>query len=547
MDTPIRRTPFDPSRNTGGYDLFVNSSYGDVFGAAFDETLVTNPTQSLLRLADRDGDEDKLSAEDANAQYGIGNLKFDAPVSARRAQKLHDMKKAAIMRQEIYNTGPQNFRSGALKFGAGLVGSVIDPLNIAAALIPGVGLTKAAGAATKAGISAGGVMATAGRAAALGAAEAAVFEPMVFLSAKRDQVDYSIADSLANIAFGGILSGGAAGIGRALQLRGEMRQAEMKKQGEAQLETIRSEFRSEMDRLDLEDRREVFKTAFSEMAQDQFPRNVDAVMQRVKIERAVTNGLSEVTFKADGQLSVDNISRLQSRSGGKPVAAIPVGKVFDSRKEADAFIRSSGERTNFLTQRNEATGKYEVARITPARVIKSPLGDIKRFNNKPDADAAAARVGNAKVVPLTKYKGKAEQTFIVVEGISDTDVRVIKTNPSLVEFYDPVSYRKSATPDTREQFLRDNGIELKQPRFDPSDTKNSLVINETDFKDIDEDILPDLDDDGFDAETDEILSEIAEDLDDDSRKLIDDADKDLIEARDEAIALKAYAKCKRGG
>jgi hypothetical protein len=545
MDLPSRVTLWSPERNKAGYDRYVKSTYGDVFGASLEETMVTNPTPALARLLTPDLGE-KLSPEEAQKRYGIGNLQFDEPISDERAQDLHDMQRAQMLREEIYATGPTGFRSTAAKFGAGLIGSVADPLNLATAFIPTVGLTKAASVAVKAGsIAAPGVAKTAGMAALAGAGEALLLEPIVYLGAKKAQLNYTMADSMANVAFGGILGGGAAGVARALQIKGELKAAGIKEE----LERVESEFVAEQARLELEERRDLFKTAFAEVTQDQMPRNVDAVLQRIKIDRAVTYGLSELTFKANGALSGDNVARLRSRSGGEAVAAIPTANVFDNRKQADSFIRATGDRSGYVVQRNENTGKYEVAKIKKATVVKNEIGQIKRYDTLEQAKKDADYMGDAKVVPLVKEKGRAEQTFIVIRGIDDEDVKVISKNPSMVEFYDPIVQKKASTPERREAFIKENGITLQEPRFDPNDIKNNIMIDEADHAELDSYEFKDLNDEQYNAETDELIEKLRlqkdflkkSDMDE-----LDAADMDIEDAMNEAIAMKAFAFCKRG-
>jgi hypothetical protein len=186
-----------------------------------------------------------MSQEEAQ-QLAIDEGYPDIEIPADGMTELHfrflqDRKRAQRERQTILARAPQDFAQGAVNIAAGVAASVIDPLNVASAFIPAVAATRWAGAFVRANAGVAGrglnlgetaVMArharfgtlpanattgqkllTAGKVGvAEGAVGAAVIEPLVFGLANELQDDYTLADSMFNIAFGAVL-GGALHIG----------------------------------------------------------------------------------------------------------------------------------------------------------------------------------------------------------------------------------------------------------------------------------------------------------------------------------------------
>jgi hypothetical protein len=161
----------------------------------------------------------KLSAEDAQKQYGVGNLKFDEPVSEARAKEMYDLKLAEMRRNVVLGAGPDGVGATIAKFGASVLASAADPLNIASAFLPTAAIRGAASATgrtvpsfiTNRGGTVGSRFAGGASEGALGAA---IIEPLPYLAAQRDQLDYTLNDSLLNIAIGGVLGGGLHAVGK---------------------------------------------------------------------------------------------------------------------------------------------------------------------------------------------------------------------------------------------------------------------------------------------------------------------------------------------
>lgn len=233
------------SRPSGVLDaqpLEGTATYGEALEAAVDETLATGPT---------------ASGYNALRVWGAENIGFDAPilplqsaafgmpVGPAKAQKLApadaaqmvvdagltpadvplqkypdgirrstlnlliDLNKEKLARQTT--AGQYDGWSPAL---AGmLVGSVLDPTNIALAFVPVVGEARYAALLKQAGGAFGRAGVRAGAGATEGLVGAALAEPLIYAGQQQWRNDYTAFDSMLNVAggavFGSLLHAGA--------------------------------------------------------------------------------------------------------------------------------------------------------------------------------------------------------------------------------------------------------------------------------------------------------------------------------------------------
>jgi hypothetical protein len=201
----------------------IPAPFGEVIGATLQDALQTNPTAGLFRWAERNEQDNLaeeqgrlLQPEDANRLFGIeGHLRFTEPLSEASAIQLRDLKRAELARQDVFARANSGVGGWSARLAVGLVGTAIDPLNIASAFVPVVGQTRTAAMLAQAGSRAGRMGVAARIGAVEGAAGAALIEPLNLLIASEEQRDYDMADSLLNVAFGaalgGLLQGGLRG------------------------------------------------------------------------------------------------------------------------------------------------------------------------------------------------------------------------------------------------------------------------------------------------------------------------------------------------
>lgn len=153
-----------------------------------------------------------LSSEEANARYGIkGALTFDKPVSEAVASDLYDHHHADIVRQDTIarrSGGPMTgfAARGVVSLGMGL----LDPLNLAAGLVPGFGearIAQVAGLDLATSLGAR-VAARAVSGASGGAAGMAALEPLNYMLDQHEQNDWTMGEAMRGIAYGAVLGGG---------------------------------------------------------------------------------------------------------------------------------------------------------------------------------------------------------------------------------------------------------------------------------------------------------------------------------------------------
>lgn len=209
------------------------ASLGQVLGAQADDTRLNNPVSAIGRMnalseAERGpfiGNRvnefgatvpqfrapERLDAATARQRIKDENLPLTVPdegIAAPALEILIQRKREELQRQSVFARGPSGVVPGALRLGTALVNSLYDPLNIASAFIPVVGQGRYAAMLAGAAGSFGRAGVRAGVGAVEGVVGAALLEPIIYSANQQEQADYGMADSLANIAFGGLFGGG---------------------------------------------------------------------------------------------------------------------------------------------------------------------------------------------------------------------------------------------------------------------------------------------------------------------------------------------------
>jgi len=158
------------------------------------------------------GDEDPtkiLTAEEANARWKVGDLKFTENISNLEAFFLHHRKQEEIDYEFTLNraTGAHWWKG----FGLEMATAIVDPIGLTvSAIIPPIGAARLAGIV---GVQGSRVGSSAIRGTLSGMYGAASIEPLILASAHHSQSNYTALDSIVNIAFGGVLGGGLHTIG----------------------------------------------------------------------------------------------------------------------------------------------------------------------------------------------------------------------------------------------------------------------------------------------------------------------------------------------
>jgi len=129
-------------------DQFLNYSVSDnldVLGATLEETFYYNPFVSLSRqmvLKHQQKIGNKLGKDEWSASdyYRDGLSYPEQGLTEGAAKAIADSYDQRQERKEIFSRAQGGVGMGIAKFGVSLVGSMLDPLNIASAFVPGAAI-----------------------------------------------------------------------------------------------------------------------------------------------------------------------------------------------------------------------------------------------------------------------------------------------------------------------------------------------------------------------------------------------------------------------
>ena len=159
------------------------------------------------------GDPDEvLSPQQVEYEYGHLGLRSKEPIKRSQIDYMASQKQYERRRQEVWDAAPGGLTANLGYLAAGVVGSAIDPLNIAAGFIPvgavGGKVASFLGSRVAGRVAVGGVEGFIG---------AAAVEPITYKSAQKLQLDYDAYDAMANLALGTILGGAVKAGGGAVK------------------------------------------------------------------------------------------------------------------------------------------------------------------------------------------------------------------------------------------------------------------------------------------------------------------------------------------
>lgn len=186
----------------------VPSTWEQGFAATFQDSFIGSPGPLLFRWLDRKLGNDTssiLTAEQANERFNIVGESpiFDAPISERQARMIYDATRNRLRREDIIRRSDLGGFGG---FVAGLAGAALDPLSIAAAVVPGALAARLGfGAARVARL---GIAGRAAYGAAEGALGTALVTPLTYGLSRAENRPYTLADAFLDVTFGGVMGAG---------------------------------------------------------------------------------------------------------------------------------------------------------------------------------------------------------------------------------------------------------------------------------------------------------------------------------------------------
>lgn len=221
MPYVFQETQVGEPRPASEFPSLSSEVFEETFAQAFEE----NPVASMARakqLADdyRSGGK-RLDFETARQRLkdrGMeGDIKVsEAGITEAALDTLIERKAIERRRQEVFGQAEGGVGQGAARLGIALGTSLIDPLNVATAFIPVIGEARYTSLLARAGSPLARAGVRAGVGAVEGMAGAALIEPIIAGSRRYEQADYDMADSLLNVAFGGVFGSGLHSVGGAI-------------------------------------------------------------------------------------------------------------------------------------------------------------------------------------------------------------------------------------------------------------------------------------------------------------------------------------------
>lgn len=360
-----------------------------------------------------------LSPEEANETFGLdGKLTFDAPVSENFAQEMARLKREEMTRQDVFRRAQGGAAEWTGRIGIGLAASILDPLNVASAFIPVVGPTRyamwlrgASGLGQRTAIRSG-------VGALEGAVGAAAIEPIMIGQASAEQADYTMADSLLNIAFGTVLGGGLHAAAGAIG------------------ERISGGFARQVENLPIEEKEAALRSAVAALGEG---RPVDVGMFFLRQELLSGTALGR---RAD-VLTPERLAGL----GGEDAPAIAPPRVMvpvaerdrgyerfanaeDAGRAAARIERRTGEAVEV---RQSPDGAFYLAREIPAEPVRGADGQALTFQTERAALRYAEQQMKGEDVAAVAAGPAGERAFVLLRGATERDVRAIKAEPALVE------------------------------------------------------------------------------------------------------------------
>jgi hypothetical protein len=351
-----------------------------------------------------------VPAQQLNEQYGDLGLNFDRPMRREAARILAENKREDLIRQDVIARGPEGVTAGAMQLGASFVRSIMDPINIASAFVPAVGQARYAGMVARMGRT----RARLATGAAEGTIGAAVTEPITVSLSRQQQLDYSMADALANVAFGGILGGGVQAAGGKL---GDFLQARSRRA-----------------------REEAMRTAVAQAAKGRRP-DVEPVLRADSARMTgLRSGVSRVGLdvgqpaaRLPDEPSVPFTGPRGSTGVDEPAVLVPSvtrqgePRIFESRREAERSIRRTQSRQGLRVAETD-DGQFAVVRERPnVQIERKPDGTVQRFANRRSAQKFIDRTRGGdqdlRIVPL------GDSNFAVARGLSDRDAQALEIAP----------------------------------------------------------------------------------------------------------------------
>jgi hypothetical protein len=281
---------YQEENSSQGFLPEYSTSNAEVFRAGVEEAIADNPFTRIKQYTETQIAEGRVipkkEAEEQARAAGVQvhNLD-DGGIKEGALARLIERQYQKKVRQETIAAAEPGFMKGTAELTGGLVGSLIDPIGFAMNFFPVVGQAKYAGWLAKAA----GPMERAAIRGAVGAAEgavgAALLEPLNYTLAGELGDDYTMANSLMNIAFGTAMGGG-------LHMGGGALSDAFARGRSPDLATPKGEIPERLAEMPHEARVEMGQAAIAQLADDR-PVEVHLIAERASASREERTALAK--------------------------------------------------------------------------------------------------------------------------------------------------------------------------------------------------------------------------------------------------------------
>lgn len=390
---------------------------GQVVSGAFDDALETNPVPLYMLSRELNAQRDvgpKLEWWEAQEQAKHAGVKVNVPdegISQGALAIMIERRKDQASRDLLF-ARKEGFGATAGMFAAGTAGALMDPLNVTAGFIPVLSGTRYAQALSRAATAGGRAGIRLGVGAAEGAVGSAIVEAPTLSLHGELQDEYSLYDSLANMAFGTFASSGIRGVTGAMRDRWKGIQAArqedfLRSVDPAEWKAVREAYEQQIERDMFADLEGGFSRGAGpdEGLRARWEEERDAAVKERVVQtdaNAAVPGPAEVGAAISDDTHAQALKTAVAQAiEGRRIDVDPVIKqdpVFGQQRMSEGEVRQRAQ-----------------SNMAPENLVSSDPEASKRADLTIETEAPSAKPGRAEPPPPRGSRGK-------VEGAEATDL-----------------------------------------------------------------------------------------------------------------------------
>lgn len=203
--TAAATLPFMDSENQTISDAFLSGTRGVKDWLDYRQAAIGAETQREFNIDPAiDPGNAPIDPKEYQKQFGNLGLTFTPDMGHDQAVLLVNHRLDELRREYVLDNSPNGYGAQTARGLTGFAVSAVDPLNVAAAFVPGLGETRAGLLAARFGQTAARIA----EGATAGATGMAALQPINYAEAQAYQDHYGPMDAFMNVAFGTVLGGG---------------------------------------------------------------------------------------------------------------------------------------------------------------------------------------------------------------------------------------------------------------------------------------------------------------------------------------------------